>query len=84
MFFDTPVCRAWVLAVSVQPFSEDSDANEAGNVSKMTFFPERSVCLFLTSVVGNCCSEVSESVEGRHKAGKESFKDDSCGMYTKF
>ena len=37
VFFDTPVCRAWVLAVSVQPFSEDSDANEAGNVSKITF-----------------------------------------------
>ena len=33
VFFDTPVCRAWVFAPSVQAFSEDSDANEAGSVS---------------------------------------------------
>jgi len=38
VFFDTPVCRAWVFAVSVQPFSEDSNANEAGNVSKIPSF----------------------------------------------
>ena len=83
MFFDTPVCRAWVLAVSVQPFSEDRDANEAGNVSKIHSCQKDSFTYSFTSVVGNCCSEVSESVEGGHKTGKESFKDDSCGMYTK-
>ena len=33
-----------------------------------------------TSVVGYCCSEVSESIEGGHKTSKEGLKDDSCSM----